>query len=186
MNNEKTIKAVLAALAGVVLLTLLIAPFVSFYNNEATLRNQFVQKTTERSAFYQKMYTSISQQTQIAVKNDASFKEVVNAQIQGQKTAENTMMVWIKQSNPAATFTEVTKLYASLSRAIESERAGFFEQEKMMQDIKLQHDNLLNTTPGSIINVFFSRQHFDYKPISSDYTDAVFKTGKETVELNLN
>ena len=97
------------------------------------------------------------------------------------------MMVWIKQSNPAATFTEVTRLYELLSRTIDAERKGFFEQEKMMQDIDMQHNNLLQQFPNSFVNIFFGRKEFDYKPISSEQTDAVFKSGQDNnVKLDLN
>ena len=137
--SEKLIKNLVIIGAVIFALFTLSGSFISFSNNEIDLRNQFEQKIDERTAFYDKMFKVISQKTQIAVKNDSSFIKVVNAQVQGQKNGEQVMWAWVQQSNPTATFTEVTKLYADLSRAIEGERAGFFEQEKVLQDVKVNN-----------------------------------------------
>lgn len=110
------------------------------------------KKNDERKAFYDNLYKTIVQQTQIAVKNDNSFKAVVDAQVSSQANGEQLTWSWVKQSNPAATYTKVTKLYDVLMRSIEAKRAQFFEQEKILQDIDMQHNNLIGQFPNSLIN----------------------------------
>lgn len=177
--SEKLIKNLVIIGAVIFALFTLSGSFISFSNNEIDLRNQFEQKIDERTAFYDKMFKVISQKTQIAVKNDSSFIKVVNAQVQGQKNGEQVMWAWVQQSNPTATFTEVTKLYADLSRAIEGERAGFFEQEKVLQDVQRQHKNLTKKLPGAFYNFFLKREDLKYSPIKADVTEEVMKTGKD-------
>lgn len=180
------LKTILITVVSIIVLVLLASTFISFSNREIDLRVAFNQKASERVSFYDKMYKILSQKTQIAVKNDSSFKEVVNAQVQGQKNGEQVMWAWVQQSNPTATYSEVTKLYQELSRTVEGERNGFFEQEKFLQDIKRQHDALLNKFPGSFYNLFLNRKELPYKPIQATLTEQVFKTGKDdNIKLEL-
>lgn len=170
----------LSIIIGVVLLFVVGAmTFAGYHNDEVSLRNKFVQKTTERTAFYDKMWKTINQKGQIAVKNDSSFQKNVQLIMEGRKDAEGIMMKWVTESNPNANFSEVSALYKDLSRAVESNRDEFFEQEKVMQDIKLQHDNLMDRFPGSLVYSILSREKLVYKPITSDLTDEVMKTSKD-------
>ena len=96
------------------------------------------------------------------------------------------MWAWVQQSNPTATFGEVTKLYQELGRAVEAQREGFFIQEKVLQDIVRQHSNLIQLFPGSIYNIFLGRQKLKYTPIKSTLTEQVMKTGKDdNIKLDL-
>lgn len=153
--------------------------FISVNNRDKILRNTFTQKIDQRTAFYDKMWKIISQKSQIAIKNDSSFQNIVNIQVTGQKNGENVMWAWVQQSNPTATFSEVSALYAELGRVIESEREGFYEREIDLQSVVNQHSNLVDIFPGSIIMWILGRDKLVYKPITSDQTDNVIKTGKD-------
>ena len=153
---------------------------ISTNNREIDLRNSFKAKMDERTAFYDKMWKTISQKSQIALKNDSSFAKNVNAIMQNRKDAPQLFMKWVTESNPNANYGEVSKLYADLSRTVEAERNGFFEQEKMLQDIKREHDNYIMKFPsGFILGLFGNREQLVYKPITSDRTGEVIKTGKD-------
>ncbi len=165
--------------ALVLFVVIFIGSTISFSNKEITLRNQFEQKFQERTTFYDKMWKTLSQKSQIAVKNDSSFRNNVNIIMSGRKDAQGIFMKWITESNPNANYSEVSILYQDLSRAVEAQREGFFVQEKYMQDIKMQHSNLIQKFPGSLYNVFFSRQAINYTPITSTITDEVIRTGKD-------
>lgn len=162
-----------------ILVLSLVGGIIGFSNTEVELRNRFRQKTDERTAFYDKMWKTISQTAQVAIKNDSSFARNVDAIMAGRKDAPNLFMKWVTESNPNANFDQVSKLYENLTRIIESERDGFFIQEKVMQGIVLEHSNLIGKFPGSLYNVFLSRKPLEYKPITSDRTDDVMKTGKD-------
>lgn len=155
----------------------LFSSYVSFSNQEKRLRNQFNQKTTERTAFYDKMWKTLNQKGQIALRNDSSFRKNIDIIMNNRKDGEGIMFKWITESNPNANYQEVSALYKDLSRSVEAEREGFFNQEKVMQAIKQEHDNLLDLFPGSLF--LFNREKLIYKPITSDRTDRVMETGKD-------
>lgn len=170
----------ISIIIGVVLLGIItFANFISFSNEEITLRNNFEQKYQERTAFYDKMWKTLSQKSQIALKNDSSFRQNVNIIMAGRKDAPQVFMKWITESNPNVNYHEVSILYQDLSRAVEAQREGFFVEEKYMQDIVMQHTNLIQKFPGSLYNWFYRRQKLIYKPITSTITDEVMKTGKD-------
>ena len=170
------------AILGMVVLIFigLIGSVISTSNQEVELRNRFKQKMDERTAFYDKMWKTLSQKSQIAVKNDSSFARNVNAIMAGRKDAGQLFMKWVQESNPNANYQEVSALYADLSRSVEGQRDGFFMQEKMIQGIVLEHDNIMTRFPsGFILSSFMGRTRLTYKPITSDRTDNVIETGKD-------
>ena len=175
------------AILGMVVLIFigLIGSVISTSNQEVELKNRFKQKMDERTAFYDKMWKTLSQKSQIAVKNDSSFARNVNAIMTGRKDAGQLFMKWVQESNPNANYQEVSALYADLSRSVEGQRDGFFMQEKMIQGIVLEHDNIMTRFPsGFILSNFMGRTRLTYKPITSDRTDNVIETGKDN-DVNL-
>lgn len=157
----------------------LVTGFISFSNQEIDLRNQFTQKMDQRTAFYDKMWKTIAQKSTVAIKNDSSFQNNVNVIMAGRKDAGDLFMKWVQETNPNANFDAVSTLYADLSRAIEGQRDGFFMEEKFVQGIVLEHSNHIQKFPGSFYNFFMDRPTLVYKPITSDRTDDVIKTGKD-------
>jgi hypothetical protein len=184
-SNGTLIKFGLIGL-GVIMLFVFIGNFVSFSNNEIDLRNTFEQKIDERTSFYDKMYKVISQKSQIAVKNDESFRKNINIIMEGRKDSEGVFMKWITESNPNANYAEVSVLYKYLSRAVEAQREGFFNEEKVLQDVVRQHKNLIQKFPNSFYNIFYGRTKLEYTPIKSSLTEEVMKTGKDdNIKLDL-
>ena len=184
-SNSTLIKFGLIGL-GVIMLFVFIGNFVSFSNNEIDLRNTFEQKIDERTSFYDKMYKVISQKSQIAVKNDESFRKNINIIMEGRKDSEGVFMKWITESNPNANYSEVSVLYKDLSRAVEAQREGFFNEEKVLQDVVRQHKNLIQKFPNSFYNIVYGRTKLEYTPIKSSLTEEVMKTGKDdNVKLDL-
>lgn len=178
MENKNLIKYGIIGLLGIVLF-LFAGSFISFSNKEVNLRNTFAQKMDERTAFYDKMSKIFNQKSQIAVKNDESFRKNIDVIMTGRKDSEQVMFKWITETNPNANYSEVSALYKDLSRAIEAEREGFFNQEKVLQDIVRQHSNHLDLFPNSFYNMFFGREKLKYKVIQSDLTKEVISTGTD-------
>ena len=178
MENKQIVRLSVAAVS-VIMILMFIGSFISFSNEEARLKNTFTQKMNERTAFYDKMWKTLSQKSQIAIKNDSSFYRNVNAIMEGRKDAGQLFMKWVQESNPNANYNAVGDLYADLSRAVEGQRDGFFMEEKMIQSVVLEHENLISTFPGTFWNIFLGRKSIEYKPITSDRTDEVMRTGKD-------
>lgn len=184
-NNQLLIKLGLIGL-GIIFIVVFFSNFVLFSNTEIDLRNTFDQKIDERTSFYDKMYKVIAQKSQIAVKNDESFRQNINIIMEGRKDAPQVFMKWITESNPNVNYSEVSVLYQDLSRSVEAQREGFFNEEKVIQDVVKQHKNHIQKFPNSFYNIFMGRQPLVYKPITSTRTDEVMKTGKDdNVSLEL-
>lgn len=178
METKNIVK--LSIIAGLVIFGFIIfGSLVGFSNDEVDLRNRFKQKMDERTAFYDKMWKTLAQKSQIALKNDSSFARSVDAIMAGRKNAPGLFMEWVQESNPNANYDQVSELYKDLSRSVEGQRDGFFIQEKMIQGIVLEHSNLIGKFPGSFYNIFFGRKPLEYKTITSDRTDDVIRTGKD-------
>jgi hypothetical protein len=106
--------------------------------------------------------------------------------MEGRKDSEGVFMKWITESNPNANYSEVSVLYKDLSRAVEAQREGFFNEEKVLQDVVRQHKNLIQKFPNSFYNMFYGRTKLEYTPIKSSLTEEVMRTGKDdNVKLDL-
>lgn len=176
---QKGVKVTLWIVGVVIVLAAILSPIKGFYNTEVDLRNRFDQKMEERVAFYNKMFQTIQSKTEIALKNDESFRENVNIIMQGHTPPENVMWQWVQQVNPNANYDAVADLYQNLANTVAGEREGFFRTEKMLQDIKMQHINHLQKFPNNIYNAFFNRKPLEYTPIQVDTVKQVFETGVE-------
>lgn len=180
-NNNSLVKFGLIGL-GIILLLVFTANFISFSNKEINLRNTFDQKIKERTAFYDKMYKVVAQKSQIAVKNDESFRKNINIVMEGRKDAPQVFMKWITETNPNANYSEVSALFKDLSRSIEAQREGFFAEEKVLMDVERQHRNHLQLFPNSFYNIFLGRELLKYNPVQSTFTEQIMKTGKEELQ----
>lgn len=186
MFMSKTIGFIIAGFLVLMLGIALVTNASTYYNNELKMRNSFGQKKTEMNAAYTKMMRKIVPATQTAVKVDSSFIKVVNAQMNGQKNGENLAWAWIQQVNPTATFTEVSSMYKELNRVVQAEAETMFEQEKFIQDVKLQHDNYTQEFPHNIYTKLFGIKKLEYSPIQTAETKEVMETGIEkTNKLDL-
>lgn len=154
-------------------------------NQDASQKVEFQQKFDERTAFYDNMWKTIKEKSNVALRNDSSFQNVVNSIMEQRKDSEGLFMKWVTESNPAATFGEVSSLYKDLSRTIEAKRDQFFEQEKMMQDIKRENDYLFVRQPQALVLGILGRKPLEYKPITSDKTDEVIGSGKDNSTLEI-
>lgn len=166
------------AIVGVVLI-FIISTYASFNNKEQDLRTQFEMQMSNRMAFFDKMWKTIAQKGQIAVKNDSSFARNIAAIMDARKDGAQVTWKWIKEINPNANYENVMALYADLSRTIESERNAFYERETTLSSIKQQHSKFLRSFPNNFYNIFMGRKELEYKPITSGRTDDVIRTGQD-------
>ena len=157
----------------------LISTYASFNNREVDLRTTFEMQMKNRSAFYDKMWKIIKQKGQVTKAYDSSFIRIVTAAMDPRKDGANIMMKWVTESNPTLQAVTVQELYKDLSRTIESERNAFFEREQTLASIQQQHSKFLRSFPYNFYNIFMSRKELEYKPITSDRTEDVMRTGKD-------
>lgn len=175
----KTKNLVIVGIIAIPLL-ILISATSSLYNQEVKVRNLFKAKMTVRTAFFDNMWKTISGVKDVAVKNDESFQRNVEIIMSNRQDAPDLVMKWIKESNPNANYEQVAAGYRNLSRVIEAKRSEFTNLEKEITSVVNVHDDLISVFPsGVILKTFFGVKPIEYKPITSDRTDEVMRTGKD-------
>lgn len=153
--------------------------YTSIYDTNVGYNADYKQLINDRSSAYDNIMKTIKQKGMVAKANDTAFRAVVNAMVSGQKDGENLTMKWIQQSNPAASFSEVSALYKDLSRQIEGDRKTIVEKERKIGLLVSEQEKLLN---GFWANMFFKnevRLSTLYKPITSSAMEEINKTGKD-------
>ena len=149
--------------------------YVSASNKEIGLSTQIEAQQKVCEAFYDKLWKIISQKAQVAEQYKESFGKIYSDLISGRyaKDGGGSLMKWIQESNP----TFDVSLYKDLSASIEAERSGFFMEQKKLIDLDREHKVLRKTWPNSMF--IGSRPDAKFTIITSDQTEAVYKTGKE-------
>lgn len=146
-------------------------------STEQRIRNRYEQKLSERIAIYDKIRRVIRQISEVAVRNDESFKSNVERIMSAREDADGLLVKWVQEANPNVNFDAISGLYNQLSRIINKERNKFFKRERMLQDCKLEHDNLIKEPMNKPIFWIWGIREFDYQPIMLSHTDTVFQTG---------
>jgi len=172
---------VLIALASALVYggTQLTGKVIDFSNTEINVKNNYNSEVTNRTAIYDKMYKEISANTELSLKVDSSFKEVVAIVMSNRQDGPNLTWKWLQESNPTATYAQVAAFYRDLSVVINNNREEFLAQDKLLSSINKQHEDLIGTFPNSLYNTVLKRKSFDYIPITSTRAEEVNKTHKD-------
>lgn len=155
------------------------------FNQNQRLINSFNKEFSQRTAIYENIAYSISANIDITLKVDSSFQKVVNMQVINQKDGENLAWKWISQINPSATYSEIANMYKELMSSINQNRQKLLDQESVLLSIKNQQLDLLTLFPNNVYFSFLDEKRIEFEPISSNYTNKVIKTGKETIPINI-
>lgn len=149
---------------------------IDFSNKEIALTTEFTKQQQERITFYDKAYKQVIGSSQIALRNDSSFANIVNIVMTNQPTSLGGMFTTIQLIDPSANYSQVSSFYQQLNDLALNNREGFFQQEKALQSINATHENLIKQFPGSLYNVALGRSSFKYIPITSTRSQNVEKT----------
>jgi hypothetical protein len=143
-------------------------------NNEKQLVNKMDAQKEVIGLFYDKMWKILQQKAGVAAAAKDAFKEIYIPLIEGRYSkGDGSLMKWITEQNP----TFDMSLYKDVQNSIESERNGFFVEQKKLTDMNKQHEDMRDLFPKSII--CGGRPAYDYKPITSAQTKEVQATGEE-------
>jgi uncharacterized protein YqiB (DUF1249 family) len=161
--------------------------YMSYSNAEVKLRNRAVAQEKVCEANFDKMWKVIKQKAGVTEQYKDGFRDIyvdlirgryANTDSSGTVKQSDNLMKWIQESNPVFD----VSLYKDLMVAIEAQREAFFDEQKTLIDIKMQHDNCLNTFPSSLF--VGSRPVIEIKIITSETTEEVYSTGQENnIEL---
>lgn len=156
-----------------------LSSYTSVYDTNIKMKADYTQLINNRSSAYANMVTTIKQKMMVTKMNDTSFQKIVKTMMEGQKDGENVTWKWVQQSNPAASFSEVSAMYKDVSRQIEGDRKTIVEKERLIGLLVAEQEKLLSTFWA---HFFFGGEELlkdKYKPITSSAMEEINKTGKD-------
>ena len=167
-------KTTLIVLAVIAALAIMIFPaWISSTNKEVSLRSEFTTQSQVCEANHDKMWKTISGIAQVSDRYRETFEKVYPDIIAGRYGDEKggTLMKWITESNPVFDIS----LFSKLTNVIESQREGFYNEQKKLADIANQHRILLHSFPS---NIFVGgREELKVTIVSSTKTKKAMETG---------
>ena len=167
---------VLAAMAILFLVAVtLVGSFISYRNQEVRLRKQVEAQQLATQAVFDSTWKIIQQQAQVADQYKEAFAKIYPDLMEGRYGNERggALLSFIQESNP----TFDIGLYKQLSASIESQRLSFTREQRMLIDLKREHDTLLSVFPGSIF--LTGTPEIPITVITSDKTKDIYRTGNE-------
>ena len=146
---------------------------ISYNNQNVQLKNGVQAQQTVCAAHFDKMWKVLQQTAQVPDAAKEAFKDMYKPLIEGRYNDSNLLMKWIQEQNPAFDFS----LYANVQKAIESERASYFDSQKLLIDKQMAQKNLVQTVPGSW---FLDKgDTVAIVIITSAKTEEAYRTGQE-------
>jgi hypothetical protein len=164
--------AILGAVVGLALIWGLMS--MSYTNRAVGLENQAKAQQEANQATYDTVWKTIKQKAQISDKYEQQFKKVyVDIMQQRQYGKGGEMMKFVMEANPQFD----SSLLQSLANTIEGQRVRFETSQKMLIDIKREHDNLRQQAPGSWF--VGNRPELKITIVTSAKTKEVFSVGED-------
>lgn len=148
--------------------------YVSYSNQEVTLRKHGEAKEKNNKIIFDKTWKIIQSQAKVADKYKDAFgeiyKNIMDARYDGK---DNLLFNFVTESNPNFS----TELYVKLANSIEAQRTEFAMNQTALVDIAREHELLLTKIPSKWF--LMGRKPMDIKIVTSTNTEKAFETGKE-------
>jgi hypothetical protein len=178
----KYIKAVLIiALLGWGIYSLTVNE-VGYYNRSVNIEQTFNQKLNERLSIINKALIIPHQKLELARMNDTSYTKIMTLLTSSRKDGVNLAIKLTMESNPMASFSEVTAMYADVSASIDANRNQLFGIETQLQSLQAQYAILHREIPSGWY-LFYQPKTLNYIAISTTANKVVNETG---VDNNIN
>jgi hypothetical protein len=174
MKGAANTKVIIIALASVASLVIVGLGMKWHYQNlNQSLRNQAKAQEDVCKLVYDETWKIISQKAQVADQYKTAFKEIFPSLMEGRYGNERggALMSFIHEHNPSFD----ASLYKDVMNSIEAQRHKWTDAQKMLRDIKLQHDNIRTTVPGSWF--VGGVEELKVTLVTSTRTGEVYKTG---------
>ena len=152
------------------------------YNTSINYQNEYTQLCQEKQGFYDNLWKSYYQKTQITNMNKETFLQVTKLIMDGRSDGKNMSWKWV-QENQQIPYSEFTQFYSDLSVFIETRRDGYLAIEKKCQELAKKNNVMLDTFPNNLFNKYLNLPHIKFEyGFLSDKTEKVFVTKKENLD----
>jgi hypothetical protein len=164
---------------------------VGVSNDEKQLVNRMEAQKEVVDLYFDKMWKILKQKAGVAESSKEAFKDIYVGIMEGRYSGDTgpdggstegmvglptggaALMKWVQEQNPE--FDQ--SVFTDLQNSIETERNGFFVEQKKVTDMLRQKKDMHDLFPKSV--VVGKRELFAYIPITSTKTQEVSATGKE-------
>lgn len=148
---------------------------ITYSNKEIRLRNAAAAQEQANQAIFDTVWKTIAQQAEVTDQYKESFKDIWKNLLEAQASTgrQSTVLAFVNRVNPKFS----PNLLKKLMTTIESGRKDFLNGQKALVDIKLQHDNIRQTFPGSW--VCGNRPALKITIVTSAKTSDIFESSKE-------
>lgn len=149
--------------------------YAGYHNKEVALRKAIEAKQKANEAVYDEVWKVIKQNAQVTDKYEKGFEKIYSSLMEGRygNARGGSLLSFINEANPQFD----SAVYTRLQNAIEGQRAKFTENQKLLVDLKREHETLLVSFPAKIF--VGSRDSVDIVVVTSGKTDKTFATGQE-------
>lgn len=156
-----------------VILLVIFGMYVSASNTEVGLRNRFAAQQAVIESSLDKTLKTINQTAQISKAEVAALKDIIIGNAQARKGGSGSLATLVHEAVPNVNLTTLQ----NLQNIVAAGRDGFDREQRVLADIKLQHDNVRTRIPSS----FFvgSREPLKLVIISSSRVKAVIDSGED-------
>ncbi len=142
---------------------------IGISNSEVRLRNSFSAQIKANETNYDNLWKTIQQKYQLSGDYKDSMVEVINAAAAGRKGG--SLVKSVTEAMPGIDSSIIKGVMAT----IEGKRNDFESHQKMLVDLKREHDNMRTTIPSSWI--VGGRAELVLKLVTSDRTNDAFNSG---------
>lgn len=173
--KKGTLIAVGLAVVVVMLGLIGVLTYVSYNNDEVSLRNRIAAQQDASRVVYDNTWKIIKEQAGVADKYKEAFAGIYPALMEGRygNARGGALLSFVQESNP----TFEPRLYEKLANSIESQRTTFTMEQRKLRDLKNSHDTLLDAWPGSWL--LAGRAKVDVTLVTSTRTEGTFQSGKD-------
>jgi len=150
---------------------------VFYANREVALHTQITAYQKNNENVQDAVWKKIEQSAQVATKNKDALREIFEgyADARSQNNDGKAIMNWLQESVPNADLST----YKNLQNIITSSRDEFAMNQRMLIDVKREHDRLLQSFPSSIILGALGRKPVDIIVVTSAKTKDIFRKGED-------
>jgi uncharacterized membrane-anchored protein YhcB (DUF1043 family) len=148
--------------------------YISYSNQEVTVRSQVMAKQDANKVIFDKVRKIIQSHAKVADTHmkgfDSIYTKIMDKRYQD---GDNLLFKFVTESNPNFT----PELFVKLANSIESQRTEFAMVQVALIDLNREHGLLLTKIPSKWF--LMGRKSIDIKLVTSTDTDKAFNTGKE-------
>jgi hypothetical protein len=150
---------------------------IGLFNSEARMRNQIVAKQKDNTNEYDNTWKKISQAAQVTDAQKQALMDIIvgNSKARAGNGNGGQLATFVHEAVPNID----TSTFNQLMNIVTSARDGFTMRQKELLDFKREHDNLMDTFPGSLLFSLLGKTKIDVTIVTSSRTEDAFKTGKD-------